>query len=210
MEEMYCNRCGEELKEEKKLCEQCETLIEKALNLIETDEKVAKFYAEVEEEQKKATIILDKLRYKYNNLENQSKGASLLRSTGRGLKKVYKFSILDAGIKSAKKIFAGAKGNNGEESLATEEELLIEEIAELEDFIETEPIELVIFQFVYTDEEKGIDRTKKEEERKNFLLEPIKYLAKEKFYHMDKVLQFKIGIALIVVLSLIFITISVL
>lgn len=210
MEEMYCNRCGEELKEEKNLCGQCETLVDKALNLIETDEKVAKFYAEVEEEQKRAKIILDKLRYKYNNLENQSKGASLLRSTGRGLKKVYKFNVLDAGIKSAKKIFSGSKGNNGEESLATEEELLIEEIAELEDFIETDPVELVIFQFVYTDEEKGIDRSIQEEERKNFLLEPIKYLAKEKFYQMDKVLQFKIGIALIVVLSLIFITISVL
>lgn len=209
MEEKYCDRCGKEMKEESELCKECETLINKAINLIQTNDEVAKFYEEVEEEQKKARIVLDKLRYKYNNLENQSRGASLLRNAGRGLKKAYKFNILEAGIRSTKKIFEGTKSNNEEEErLVTEEEMLIEEIAELEDFIETDPIELVIFQYIYTDEEKGIEKNEKEDERKNFLIEPVKYFAKEKFSRMDRTLQFKVGIGLIVVLSLIFITIS--
>ncbi|NGY88812.1 hypothetical protein F6Y05_38170 [Bacillus megaterium] len=208
MEEKYCNRCGKEISEESNLCKECDTLIDKAVNLIQTNDEVAKFYEEVEEEQKRAKIVLDKLRYKYNNLENQSRGASLLKTAGRGLKKAYKFNILEAGINSTKKIFQGRKVNDEEQSLATEEEMLIDKIAELEDFIETDPIELVIFQFIYTDEEKGIEKTEKEEERKNFLIEPVKHFAKEKFYRMDKNLQFKIGIVLIVILSIIFVVIS--
>ena len=208
MEEKYCNRCGKEISEESNLCKECDTLIDKAVNLIQTNDEVAKFYEEVEEEQKRAKIVLDKLRYKYNNLENQSRGASLLKTAGRGLKKAYKFNILEAGINSTKKIFQGRKVNDEEQSLATEEEMLIDKIAELEDFIETDPIELVIFQFIYTDEEKGIEKTEKEEERKNFLIEPVKHFAKEKFYRMDKNLKFKIGIVLIVILSIIFVVIS--
>jgi len=211
MEEQICNRCGLKLKEnESELCEGCKVLVEQAIKLIETDAEVAKYYAQAEEEQQKAEVKLEKLKYLYHNNANPSKAALLLKSTGKGIKKIYKFSILDAGINATKKILSDVKKAQGENNEPiTEEDLLVEQILELEEFIETDPLEFVIFEYIYSDVEKGI---KKEEpiqnHSKNFLVEPVKHFTKEKFNRLNKDTQRNVGIAVIVILSLIFIGIS--
>ncbi|MDU9693891.1 hypothetical protein O0Q50_22175 [Priestia aryabhattai] len=212
MEEKVCGRCGEELKDTiNPLCKSCQEYIDKAIQLIETDPAVDKYYAEMEKEQQKAEIVLEKLKYKYYNGENSNKAASVLKSTGKGLKKLYKFNVLELGIDATKNLLMGAKGEREEvEKHQSEEELLIQEIMELEEFINTDPIEFVIYDYILTDEEKGLEKIEEEQQEKNanFLTEPVKSFTKEKFNNLDRTVQLRIAIVITVILMLLFIGIS--
>ncbi|MCK1999899.1 hypothetical protein MZM54_00695 [[Brevibacterium] frigoritolerans] len=210
-----CQRCGLELNDkEENLCAKCDSFVERALTLIETDPKVLAFYEKAQLSQKKATVRLDKLKHLYRTGQTEGTAMKVLKNTGRGLKKVYKFSILDLGVNFTKKIIQSVKNTKEIEETEipkSEEELLVEEILELEEYIATEPIEFVIYEYIYTDEEKGINQEEKripQDDKENVFLEPLKIIVKDNFTKLNKKSQMNIAIGIIVVFSVMMIVVS--
>lgn len=209
-----CQRCGLELNDkEENLCAKCDSLVERALTLIETDPKVLAFYEKGQLSQKKAIVRLDKLKHLYHSGQTEGTAMKVLKNTGRGLKKVYKFSILDLVVNFTKKIIQSVKNTKEIEEAdipKTEEELLVEEILELEEYIATEPIEFVIYEYIYTDEEKGVKDENKisRDEKENVFLEPLKIIVKDNFTKLNKKSQMNIAIGIIIVFSVMMIIVS--
>jgi hypothetical protein len=200
-EKKNCLRCHSELQnQEKDLCIDCENLIEKAFNLIETNQEVYDYYKKVQIQQKKAAVRLEKLKYLYNNDKTDS--LKLLKKTVNGVRRLYRFNLLESGVNSVKKIFKP----DLEKDKPTEEDLLVEEILELEQFISIDPIEFVIHKYVTPPEEK--EDVSKEEKKNNVFKETIDYFTKEKFSKLSKEKQVKISLGFVIVVGILMICIS--
>lgn len=180
-----CLRCNNEIeKNESGLCVECETLVNQALELIETDTKIALFYESAINDQTKASVRLEKVKYQYNNSDKQS----LLKKTGRGLAKVYHFSFLDLFTKKFK-----------QDPSISREEAYINEIMQLEDFISIDPIEFVIYEYIIPEEEKNLGDGKLNE--RNFVTNAYNVSMTQLFSKLDQKKQVQFSIAFIVIVA---------
>lgn len=207
MEERECVRCGAVYIHEDKsvtLCEKCDDLVHEAMNLIESDPKVNKYYNELTMEQSKAELRIEKLKYLYQNNKSEISVKKALKKTGKAVKKAYNWNLLEYGLNTTKKLL-----NKEQESEEQEIDKMMEEIIYLEEFVSTNPIEFVIFNYLTPEEEKEPKVEEKKEDpnvfKKNFFTNSIFSLAVKKFDKMDKDKQVKVGISTIIVFALLLI-----
>lgn len=203
MEEKECLRCLKSHKEDGDMCSECHNLLEEAFNLIQNDPKVLKYYEYVEKQQEKAQVRLKRLIRIYDNGDTRLN--AVLKSTGKGIKKIYKLNALDAGASAVKKIFS----KDRLEDEPTDEERLLEEIVELENFVEMPPIEFVIYEYLVPEEQKiAVTEEKKKDSKVMVYKELYNRLIIDKFSKLDKGKQTKLILGIVVITAIAMIIVS--
>lgn len=180
------------------LCSECQNLVEKASELIENDKRVARFYERILKDRKKVELHLKKLEKKY--YESQSQDTSFLKQTKKFAKKAYKANVIDAVVKATKK-----RMNPEYDEEAELEALLLEEIVEINNFLETPPIEFVICHFLIPKEED-----QEEASEKNIYKGFTRTVIKDRFLNLDKDIQYKIAFSVVAIIGVISLVINIL
>jgi hypothetical protein len=201
LDKKICLRCNIQLQnDEVDLCKECDGLIEKAVDLVKNNPEVSKYFEDIQRKQREAEVRLDKLKHLYYNGKTEG---GFLRKTGKKIIKFYRLNALDAGINAMKKIF-----NPDLNDKPNEEDLLVGEIIELEQFVSTEPIEFVIHKYLISSEENKEENKEDTSKKNNFFKETIDYFVNDKFLKLNKEKQVKTSLVFVIVVSILMLCIS--
>lgn len=217
-EELICVRCGNKIEDKtvvnvnedltentaegNMLCTNCKKIVEEALQLIETNKNAEKYLNQIISKQEQASVRLEKLKYRYYN--ESGFAGKMLKKAGRTAKKVWDFNVLDVAIKSTKNIL---KTDNTADEEMSEEERLVNEIIDLEEFVDTDPIEFVIYEYI-TLPQKDSNEDIKKKRLLNDINVGYKELFTSKFLSFNKKTQLILSISFLVFFLVAFILIS--